>query len=72
MTVGEASSPKDWLLHKNGNKGGSIYNITYSNDITKDSELFLHCSKGILLSKLLIGLGVNENTEKNNVLPRKI
>jgi hypothetical protein len=41
--VGEAVTPKDWLLHKAGNKSASIYNVTYSNDPSKDSELLLHC-----------------------------
>ena len=49
-----------------------MHNITYSNDLSKDSELLLHCEKGVLATKITLGLVVTENTERNNVLPSEI
>lgn len=70
--VGDAVTPKDWLVNKAGNRSAAIYNVTYSSDPSKDSELLLHSSNGILLTKLALGFLVTDNTEKNNVLPREI
>lgn len=70
--VGEAVTPKDWLVNKAGNKSASIYNITYNNDLSKDSELLLYCEKGVLATKIVLGLTVTENADRNSVLPAEI
>lgn len=52
------NGPKDWLAHKAGTNNNTVFKLTYSNDVTKKAEIVLESEKGVLPTKLTMGLVV--------------